>query len=203
MPDGRQEHRPMAERREQLLDAAVEVMRDGGVQALTTRSVTTRAGLPHGAFHYCFASKDDLVQALLERELAGSLLEAWDAVSDLGDPEQGIEAALRSYVDHVRSDPAYQLGVEELTIHALRSPEGQVALQYHRRIVEDACALITRWSHRRRLSWTVPIETLAELLIASASGVGRTWLITRDDAAAEATVRAQARAFRTLAVPDA
>lgn len=200
MPAGaQQQHRPMAERREQLLDAAVEVMRLRGVAAATTRAVTTTAGLPHGAFHYCFHSKDDLFDALLERELSGSLMEAWDAVSDLGEAQEGIAVALLTYLDHVRADPDYQLLIRELTVHAARAPDGRMALRQHQEIAARTSDLVTRWSHSQRLTWTVPLSTVAELLVSTASGLAWTWLTTRDDQLLDASVQAFANSISALA----
>ncbi|MQS10352.1 helix-turn-helix domain-containing protein, partial [Streptomyces alkaliphilus] len=56
------EHRPIEERRTQLLTAASEVMREQGVAAATTRAIAERAGLPHGSVHYCFGGKTALLR---------------------------------------------------------------------------------------------------------------------------------------------
>ncbi len=79
------------ERRETLLDAAVQVMRSGGVRAATTRTVTGTAGLPLGAFHYYFTAQDDLFAALLEREIRRALISAfWSGRKAVG---AGFDAA--------------------------------------------------------------------------------------------------------------
>jgi AcrR family transcriptional regulator len=117
------QHLPAAERREQLLDAAVDVMRTGGIAAATTRAVTERAGVPHGVFHYCFRSKEELFAALLDRELDASLSQAWDAVGTAADLRSGIAAALHALLDRVRTDPEYHLLTAELVDVAARTPD--------------------------------------------------------------------------------
>lgn len=200
MPAGtHREYRPMAERREQLLDAVVEVMRRGGVSAATTRAVTAQAGLPHGAFHYCFASKDDLFTALLERELLGSVLEALGAIIGVGDPRRGIEVALHTYLDHVRSDVDYQLLVNELTVMAVRREGGQLAREQHRRLIVRVAGHAADWSRSQGFVWTVAPAVLAGVLVTAASGLSNSWLSARDDAAADATIEAIARALGSLA----
>src|SRR5690625_5306940 len=62
-----QERRSVAERREQLIDAAINVLAREGMDAATTRRITDEAGLALGAFHYAFRNKDDLLQAVIER----------------------------------------------------------------------------------------------------------------------------------------
>ena len=49
------------ERRERIVSATIELLRDGGVVAVTARAVASRAGVPLGSVSYHFAS----VRALL------------------------------------------------------------------------------------------------------------------------------------------
>jgi AcrR family transcriptional regulator len=53
--------------REQILDAAVEVVGAAGLAGLTFRSVSNRLGIPDRTVVYYFRSKDELVVAVLER----------------------------------------------------------------------------------------------------------------------------------------
>lgn len=196
----RRPHRPAEERRAQLLDAAVEVMRDGGIGAVTTRAVTSRAGLPHGSFHYCFRSKEELLTALLERELDGSTRQAWAAVGGAADPERGIAAGLGGYLDHVRADPERALLLSELSLAAARTPAmAHLPRWEHERYVTHVQRLVREWTETAGLEWSVPVEVLAELLVAGASGLAGSWLSTRDDPAVRDAARALARALAGLA----
>lgn len=193
------EHRPAAERREQLLDAAVEVMRVGGIGAATTRAVADRAGLPQGAFHYCFRSKDELFTALLDRELDASLGRAWDAVAGTGDLETSIAAALRAILDRVRSDPGYHLLTAELVDVAARTPGLQhVARREQAAYVERADLLLRRWQETGD-GLPVGSRVLAEALVAASTGITSSWLSSRDDEAAHASVALFASALAWVA----
>jgi AcrR family transcriptional regulator len=57
----------MASRREELLDAAITVLGEGGIHALTHRAVDTAAGLPAGSTSNHFRSRDALLDAVVER----------------------------------------------------------------------------------------------------------------------------------------
>ena len=57
----------MATRREELLDAAITVLGEGGIHALTHRAVDTRAGLPAGSASNHFRTRDALLDAVVER----------------------------------------------------------------------------------------------------------------------------------------
>lgn len=53
--------------RDRLLDLAEEIVRSGGAKALTVDALARSAGVSKGGVQYSFASKEDLVKALVER----------------------------------------------------------------------------------------------------------------------------------------
>ena len=57
----------MAGRREELLDAAITVLGERGIHALTHRTVDTAAGLPAGSTSNHFRTRDALLDAVVER----------------------------------------------------------------------------------------------------------------------------------------
>src|SRR5690606_42158043 len=62
-----------AERREQILRAACEVVSDKGYKALRVTDVAKRAKISTGSVNYYFETKRDLVHAAFERTFARSL----------------------------------------------------------------------------------------------------------------------------------
>ena len=56
--------------RDRILDAAEGVILDSGGRTFTLDAVAARAGISKGGLVYTFATKDDLVRATLEREVA-------------------------------------------------------------------------------------------------------------------------------------
>ena len=56
--------------RDRILDAAEVVIRESGGRSFTLDAVAARAGISKGGLVYSFATKDDLVHAALEREMA-------------------------------------------------------------------------------------------------------------------------------------
>jgi AcrR family transcriptional regulator len=55
-----------ARTREKLLEAAIDCLIDGGYAGLTTAQVAEKTGLSRGAMHHYFATRIDLVAALIE-----------------------------------------------------------------------------------------------------------------------------------------
>ena len=57
----------MANRRDTLLDAAIDVLGESGIHGLTHRAVDATAGLPAGSASNLFRSRDALLNAVAER----------------------------------------------------------------------------------------------------------------------------------------
>ncbi len=54
-------------RREELLDIALDLCRTQGFDALRVEQVVQRAGVAKGTFYHYFASKDAVLEALVQR----------------------------------------------------------------------------------------------------------------------------------------
>lgn len=67
----------MATRREELLDAAITVLGERGIHALTHRTVDATAGLPAGSTSNHFRTRDALLNAVVER-FAARERAAWE-----------------------------------------------------------------------------------------------------------------------------
>ena len=71
---------PPRDRRDDLLDAAEQVLSRGGPQALTLQAVAEEAGVSKGGLLYHFSNKSELVRALVERLVddTNANLDHWD-----------------------------------------------------------------------------------------------------------------------------
>ncbi|MFC7482775.1 TetR/AcrR family transcriptional regulator [Luedemannella flava] len=62
----------MVNRRDDLLDAAITVLGEGGMRALTHRAVDAAAGLPAGSTSNYFRTRDALLGAVIDRFVGAS-----------------------------------------------------------------------------------------------------------------------------------
>jgi len=186
--------RSAGERREQLLDAAIDVIAEQGLHRATTRAITDRAGLALGAFHYVFASKDELLEAVIHRmarDLDATLAEAASGeVPEVAGPDQGESLVVERLRDFLlqawpyfeRSRPL-RLAQYELRLHALRDPAK------HHLAVEQYEAMLARTSCMLRgLTDRLDDEAsdeLARAVVATLDGLLLQWLVERDHDAAE------------------
>jgi AcrR family transcriptional regulator len=164
-----------AQRRQQtrarLLEAAGQVFARRGFQAATLDEVAEAAGYTKGAVYSNFASKDELVLALLDEHLADQLqqIEALDAIES----SEALRAALggRTEEEHAA---ARDLGVllVEFSLYALRNPAAQAELARRYRQLRGRLAqlIATRYA-RRQLAPPMPPEHLAALALATDAGL--------------------------------
>lgn len=198
-----------ADRRQDLIDAAVRVIAREGVGGATTRAITREAGVSLGYFHYVFDSRDELIAAVIDEVTDGDRFQGEEAgLAGRGaetDPVDVLEAGLLAYLDLLEASPHREQAMLELTLSALRMPGGQqqAARQYegyHRSAAEVLDAVAAAYG----LSWATPVDDLARLLIVMMDGLTTTWLATRDGAAAHRSARICAEALAAhLASPAA
>jgi AcrR family transcriptional regulator len=193
---------PARERRRQLVAAAFRVIGTEGFAAATTRRVCAEAGAPLAAFHYCFASKQELLTELTDqamRELEAA--RAGGAVLQ-GTAVESLRASLRGYWDTVEADPNREAVLMALTQHALGDPAlaGVARRQYdaYHRTARDT---LTEIAAGCAVRWRVPVEQLARMMVAVTDGVTVAWLVDRDGAAAVAALDVFAEQLGLLAEP--
>jgi AcrR family transcriptional regulator len=87
-----------AERREQILSAACEVVSEIGFKSLRVADVAGRAGTSTGTVHYYFDTKTELMRAAFEWNFARSLDRRRHLLEVETDPRQRLRAFVDSYL---------------------------------------------------------------------------------------------------------
>lgn len=177
------------DRRDVLLDAAAEVLREGGPDALSLRSVAECAGVAHRLVSYTFGSKTELVRALLVRDTTDAIDAAWGAPLEGSDAQEAIIRSLTAFADAVRSDPRYSECLAALTATARLSPELADAVSSEARHARSRIrAHVSEWAASHPHT-PVDVDVLTDGIHASAEGLAAWWLATRDDARLADVVR--------------
>lgn len=189
-------------RRRQLVDAAFRVIHTEGLQAATTRRVCAEAGASLAAFHYCFASKQELLIELTEQTV-NELVEAQaDGAIIRGTAAESLQASLRYYWSTVEAEPGREAVLMALTQQSLNDPSlaGIAEKQYeaYHRVARNA---LERVADGCNVTWTLPLNQLAKMLLVVTDGVTLAWLVDRDGEAAVATLDAFALGLAAYAAP--
>ncbi len=111
-------------KREQILDASVQVFGTGGAVAVTHRAVAKLAKVPLGSTTYYFTDRDDLLlQTMAHARRAESIrLHAIvDALEGTLDVARSVEVLTEMFFDKTVADPLYDLALFEMFLEATRN----------------------------------------------------------------------------------
>jgi AcrR family transcriptional regulator len=120
-----------AQTRERLIDAAAQVFAQRGVEAATLDEVAAAAGYTKGAVYSNFASKTDLLIALLERRIESQSAEYSQRFE--GQDIDSVARGLLVPADHMEeSERQFLMLFAEFWLHAMRDERARllIAEQY-------------------------------------------------------------------------
>lgn len=184
--------------RQRILDAAREVFAERGVIGGSVEDICERAGFTRGAFYSNFTDKDDVLDALVEREHT-RLLEHLDATFIEVDREveeaDSLEAVLSGMVDRIlRSIPVdRQLSLiqTELEIFAIRRPDhARRFVETNNRFRERVGALIDEAMRRYGRELLVDPSVITDAIVAIAERSVRSALLAGSGADPDAMASA-------------
>ncbi|MEU1340236.1 TetR/AcrR family transcriptional regulator [Streptomyces sp. NPDC005827] len=175
---------PSAQRREQLTEAAIRTMARDGVAKATTRAIAAEAGVSLSVFHYCFESKQALIESVITTLTDHSVTVVREALRPRTTLEDTVRAGFEAYWDHVRDRPEEHMLTYELTQYALREPgcEHLARRQYELYGVAYT-ELIEQLRSSRDLELRVPVSVLARYLAAVTDGLTLNYLVLGDESA--------------------
>ncbi|KOU28638.1 transcriptional regulator [Streptomyces sp. WM6372] len=175
---------PLAQRRRQLTEAAIRAMARDGVPRTTTRSIAAEAGVSLSVFHYCFDSKQALLESVIETITEHYLAVVKEAILPRTTLRETVRAGFQAYWDHVRAHPAEHMLTYELTQYALREPGFEhLARRQHELYCATYAELIEQVSGMGT-GLRVPVPVLARYLAAMTDGLTLNFLVLGDAAAA-------------------
>ena len=193
----------LEERRDRVVDAALELAADQGVEHVNLRAAAHAAGMSWDTAHDSFDDHADLLQAMsasLGRRHIG--LEALD-LDGPGSLAEVLESVAMQLWGTMSARRDYQLVSYELAMLALRRTmlRPLVAGRYDR-AYDAALTLLGFLAVRNTVTWSRPVEEIARFAATFLDGVCLAWVVDRDNELAEAQVRMLARYLRTLAEPS-
>lgn len=180
---------PIAERREQLVEAAIAVASREGIDAATVRAVAAEAGVSLGVVHYCFQDKDELLEAMAHQITRQNLSQSLLEMPEHSDPATIVERVLDMLWSGISASRGAQLLSYELTMYSMRHPEvRQVSVNQYLVSHDAARQFLEAMARAARIEWTMPVEVLARAVVMMTDGVVLAWLADGDDDAARATL---------------
>lgn len=193
---------PVAERREQLIEAALAVASRDGIDAATVRAVAAEAGVSLGVVHYCFQDKGELMRAMAHAITGHNAVGSLDGLPAGSDVVAVVDRVLGDLWVSISAHRGAQLLSYELTTSSLRHAElAKVAEEQYAgswTAAEQALELIERTAG---VTWALPRAEMARAVVALVDGYTLAWLVDGDDRAARAGLRSFAGYLAGLARP--
>ncbi|MFJ6947334.1 TetR/AcrR family transcriptional regulator [Streptomyces wuyuanensis] len=176
---------PSAERRRQLIEAAIRAMTRDGVPRTTTRSIAAEADVSLSVFHYCFDSKQELLESVIEAITEHSVAVVREAIRPKATVRETVRAGFQAYWDHVCAHPGEHMLTYELTQYALRQPEFEhLARRQYELYTDTFTQLINELRQDMGLGLRVPVAVLAHYLAVMTDGLTLNFLVLGDATAA-------------------
>ncbi len=194
---------PAAERRTDLVQAAIRVATREGLAAATTRRIAQEAGVSVGIVHYCFRSKEELLADVVREVALEGYLAAAQALPKTGGRAQDlIRLAVHAFWNFTESSPDKQLLTFEVVTWALRTPGIEpIAREQRTRRIEGVKHLMGLIAEASGSEWSTPVDELARMVLDVTEGVTISWLVDRDSASAIRALDAFVDQFATFIRP--
>ncbi len=177
----RERRRPTREETHlRLLRGAAIVFAAKGIGASTIEDVCNEAGFSRGAFYSNFESKDELVLALLDFNLAENTedLEHYIETVDIADFLVALDSGERARTSPLVGQPALYV---ELVMHAYRNPENRERLvDYQRRSFAATKTLLERIVELEGKDFPGGIDNAVALILAFDIGLSFNQLLDPD-----------------------
>jgi AcrR family transcriptional regulator len=168
----------MTDRRERILDAALDAFVTKGYGAATIEEVRRRSGASVGSIYHRFGGKEGLAAALYIDCLRGYQRGALDALRRHRDAESGVKALVHHHLRWVRDNP-------ERAIFLLDRRECEVAVVGEGEIEalnSETFAAVGEWLRPHERAGRIrrmPRELLYAVVIGPAQEYARHWLRDR------------------------
>lgn len=160
--------------RNHLLDIAEGIVRSDGAKALTIEALARSAGISKGGVQYSFASKDDLVRALIDR-----WTNQFDEMLKEDEPATAV-AFVHRYIQAMRaSQEAMNAKMAGLMIAYFRNPENLLEIREWYRGMFERLGTGTPETQAARVAF-LAVEGLFLMRIVGIDDNG-TWMTLLDD----------------------
>jgi AcrR family transcriptional regulator len=193
-------HVSAAERRPQLIKAAIDLMTREGVGAGSTRAIAAELGVAQATVHYTFGTKEDLYRAVMEQLTRDLIAQVERAAHANAGFEETVAALAAALWQTLREQPTTHQLLQELSMLALRTPRLQEAHEsHHHEVTAVTTKLVTEAAERAGHRLAQPAETLARFFLAGFDGLSMQHLSLPDEEAELTCLQALVSAVVALA----
>jgi TetR/AcrR family transcriptional regulator, repressor for uid operon len=156
-------------RRDHILDAALKCFARSGFHATTMQDICKAAEVSPGAVYVYFASKEDLIAGLCERD-RNEFAERFSQLASAPDFLDALQGIGEHYF--VEMSPDRQLFVVEMGVESTRNPRiAEIFMSVDKYCCDNFQALFQRLKDEGRIAPIVDIPTLAKVFNVIGDGM--------------------------------
>ena len=190
------------DRRLEIVQAALRVIGEVGVQGATTRAIVAEAGMSLASFHYAFASRDEMMEELIASVVENQTVAAFSTMRYGSDIRSTLRDGLQAFFETIVADSAHEQVLFELMLFSLRTPTlDELPKKQWANYRLGARELLNAAAVNAGIEWNRPIDEVAQYLITITDGLTLAWLANRDRAAAATVMDIAADSLAAMAVP--
>jgi AcrR family transcriptional regulator len=115
-----------SDRRQALIEAAFALIAERGFEGLRLRDVAAAAGIDHSSLHHHFATKQDLIDAVV-----GHTVQQFRSNRPKDAPPETLHLHLAGLARLAREQPGLSVVMRELDIRATRDPGVRAIIERH------------------------------------------------------------------------
>lgn len=173
---------PVEQRREEFIEAAARVIAREGVERATTRRIAEEAGARLAALHYCFHSKDELLQAVqgyVSRDFASRL-------PPLPPEARGLKAVIAAHAhrvwDRIVAHPEEQVATFELLLRRYRQSQdgtdlqAQANLEMYQAWIKSTSSIYAKAAQDAGEPIPTNLQLITQLFIAGIDGLSMLYI---------------------------
>lgn len=173
---------PAAQRRNDFVQAALEVIATHGIDGATTRRIADEADANLAMLHYCYDSKEALFSDVFDY-VAGRYRDVIKASDNQGTLEDTAREILRGVMQCYLDSPTFTAATFEL-IGWARRQHGDRGIAVYDQALDMVRAALKQAASDRKLTRKA-IDEIAYVLAALADGFAMNWMTYGDRAAAK------------------
>ena len=190
----------VAERRAEIIAAAIRVLSHYGITETTTRKIAAEASVNQATLRYYFGSKDDLLFAVLQE-----MMRRTREIVRAGTPRdcglhEAISRSLKAFWAHFEAAPELEIMQYELTLYALRHQDSAwLAKQQYDGYCAVVETLLQHGFEAAGQTCAVTFSELARFVIGGLDGLMLQFISDRDTQRAQRDLDHLIAAVITLA----
>lgn len=110
-------------RKEQILEAAFEIVDQAGIEGLHARTVAARLGINHASVHYYFRTRSELLSALIHHSFDRLEAETHSLLTKAKTHDERVEAVLTQVSRHASESNAFPRNWASYFVASIADPE--------------------------------------------------------------------------------